>query len=427
MSVEKFGTNYILGGQEKAIVQFSADDRSDIPTVIHPASEKNAKYAKWFPANFTGRSGLENMEPSTLLNLIANNNIQLPLLQTNIDFCLGDGIGLFNKKIVDGKVIYERVLSNDIEQWMLEDNYQDKLRQKTTDLYMLGNCFSEMVFSKSGTVLSTAHMMPTEARSSVINNKRIIEKYFIGDWINSSLLKDKETVDSYENVAGKNKLTKAIVHGKKYFPGQHHYGIPVWWGVKNWIYLANQIPLFHLAGLTKGYNMRWHIKIPVSYFDQFPENERAKEEEELMDRMDKYLAGAENAGKAFVSRFSQNHPEWKIEPLSSEIYDDAYKDIFTHSNTALSSANNIDPSLAGYDTSGKLSSGSEKRNSYLIHTTLKTPYYRSILLKELYLIKKHNKWDPNIEFRFLDTELQTLDVNKSGSQPVVQSSDTNTP
>lgn len=429
MAVEKFGTNYVVGGTEKAVVSFETGDRNETGILAPTPFDKKRKFASWFPSDFVGRSGLENTEPSTLLNLIANNNIQLPLLQTNIDFCLGDGIGLFKKVLVNGKVEFERVIDNDIESWLLENVYEEKLRMKATDLYMLGNCFSEMVFSNSKEVISTKHVMPTEARSSVVSKDGIIDTYYIGDWVGyKSDIKNKVPIDSYDRLSVNDnaKFKKAILHGKKYFPGQHHYGIPVWWGVKKWIDLANQIPLFHLSGLTKGYNLRWHIQIPSNYFDQYPVEKRREMEEEIMGNMDKFLSGVENVGKAFVSQYTLNQPEWKISSLNAEIYDDAYKDIFSHSNTALSSANNIDPSLAGYDTSGKLSSGSEKRNSYIIHTTLKTPYYRNILLRELNIIKKHNKWDKGIIFKFLDTELQTLDVNKSGSQSVVQTSDTNT-
>lgn len=423
MAVEKFGNSYILGGNNDIIVSF--DDRgSSIQGTS--SSTSNKKYAEWFGASFAGNNGNVNQEPSTLLNLIANNNLLMPLLQTNIDFCLGDGVGLFKKSIIKGQVNYERILNSEIESWMDENSYHDHLRKITTDLYMLGNYASESLFSNNGKVLSVNQIMPTEFRTSIINNKRIIEKYFIGDWITKGDLKDKNIVFSYEYFKdSKKKPTKCIIHGKKYFPGQHHYGIPIWWGVKNWINLANQIPLFHLAGLTKGYNIRWHVQIPANYFEQFPEKDRTKEEEELMQGMDRFLSGANNAGKAFTSKYGQNQPEWKITALNAEIYDDAYKDIFMHSNTALSSANNIDPSLAGYDITGKLSSGSEKRNSYIIHTTLKTPYYRSIILKELNMVKMHNKWPADIEFKFLDTELQTLDVNKSGSTNVVQNSDTN--
>jgi hypothetical protein len=86
----------------------------------------------------------------------------------------------------------------------------------------------------------------------------------------------------------------------------------------------------------------------------------------------------------------------------------------------MSSANNIDPTLAGYDITGKLSSGSEKRNSYLIHIALKTPMPRKILLKWLYDVRDLNGWPPDMVFAFKDIEITTLDVNPTGTQNTVQ-------
>lgn len=419
--------NYILGKENDAVL-LSIDNREEYPIAIYPRGRSGKQWARWFPY---GKYDEVDREPQVLLNLVKNNNLQVPLLNTNVDFVIGNGIGTFKKIIDNGKTRLEPYGPYpETDTWM-EDNEVDLTEmQLATDYYYTGNYFLEGVLNAEKKIASIKHHHPTDARASLLDKETgKVEYYFIGDFRSGKAKFDpkypndpkKSTVKRIRSFNKKSLASKFIWHGKIYFPGEYYYGIPWWHGVKDWIRLANKIPLFHLSGLTKGYNIRWHIKIPLSYFEQFTENEKSAEEDKILNELDAMLAGAENAGKAFVSRFSdeKNYPEWKIEPLQSELYDDAYKDTFSQSNTALSSANNIDPSLAGYDITGKLSSGSEKRNSYLIHLALKTPRPRKLLLKWLYDVRDINKWPADMVFAFKDIEITTLDVNPTAVQNIV--------
>ena len=422
--------HFVLGGQqEAAFLSYDKTDRDQHPVTIYPGSRQTGKWAKWFPYGLYDEI---DKEPQVLLNLVKYNNLQVPLLNTNVDFVIGNGVGLFKKVITpEGKLTIQPYPLPEVEDWMKENEVDHVETKLATDFYYTGNCFLEGVITGEKKVSTIKHHHPTNARAGLLDPETgEIEYYFIGDFKSGKAKFDpkypndlkKSTVKRVRAFDKKSLSSKFIWHGKQYFPGEYYYGLPWWYGVKDWIRLANQIPIFHIAGLTKGYNIRWHIKIPISYFEQFPENERASEEDKIMQELDSMLSGAENAGKAFISRFSndKDYPEWKIESLKSELYDEAYKDIFQHSNTALSSANNIDPSLAGYDITGKLSSGSEKRNSYLIHLALKTPRPRMILLKWLYDVKELNGWPEDLIFAFKDIEITTLDVNPTGTQNTVR-------
>jgi hypothetical protein len=419
--------NYVLGKQDDAIL-LSIEDRADAPaTSFYPRGQSRKGWARWFPYGVYNEI---DKEPQILLDLVKYNNLQAPLLNTNVDFVIGNGVGTFRKIIENGKTRLEPFNDVVIDAWLKQNEVDFIMMKIATDYYYTGNYFLEGILRGDRTVSTIKHHAPTDARASLIDNETgKVEYYFIGDFRSGKarydpkhpLDKKKSNIEKIRAFNLQSLSTKFIWHGRQYYPGEYYYGIPIWYGVKDWIRLANKIPVFHLAGLTNGYNIRWHIKIPISYFEQFPQNERANEEDKLMNELDAMLSGAANAGKAFISRFSdeKNYPEWKIESLQSEIYDDAYKDIFSHSNTALSSANNIDPSLAGYDITGKLSSGSEKRNSYLIHLSLKTPRARKILLKWLYDVRDLNQWPPDVVFAFKDIEVTTLDVNPTGTQNTV--------
>ncbi|WP_126244131.1 hypothetical protein [Chitinophaga rhizosphaerae] len=411
------GGVYIVGGPVAAsYVSFEA-----APIAGRKGKEKH--WAYWFQSS---DSAEVDREPGILLNLIKNNNLQLPLLNTNVDFLVGNGVGIFRRDFSSGKSKLVPALNPEIEAWLDRNDVDDIMDKLATDFFYLGNFFLEGRLQGDRRVYSVKHQHATDVRAELINQRTgKIEHYYLGDFLSGKAKyvegnPERSTVQRVRSFNAIYPPAKFIWHGRKYFPGQKYYGIPSWWGVKTWIRLANQIPIFHLSGLTKGYNIRWHIKIPLSYFDQFPPGEKSAREEELMVQLDQLLSGAENHGKAFISRFQDGkYPEWKIEPLKGELYDEAYRDTYQQSNTALSSANGVDPSLAGYDTTGKLSSGSEKKNSYNIHVALKTPRPRKILLSWLYDVARLNRWDPTIEFGFKDFEITTLDENPTGVQNVI--------
>ena len=418
------GHVFIVGGdKESSLVSLSSDRGSSISS----KGSRDKIWARWFNSGLAHET---DKEPQILLDLVKNNNLQMPLLNTNVDFCIGNGIGLFTREQLNGKTRLNPAQDPIIEKWMEENSVNIAMNELATDLYYTGNYFLEGILRGDRSMSSVQHKHPTDCRAEIIDSHTgRIEHYYVGDFAGGKAKYDvsapndpkKSTVKKVKSFNSLYPSAKFIWHGKQYFPGQKYYGIPQWWGVKNWIRLSNQIPVFHLSGLTKGYNIRWHIKIPLSYFEQFPEAQRQSEEDDILGDLDALLSGAENHGKAFISRFSdeKKYPEWKIEPLKGELYDEAYKDIFMHSNTALSSANGVDPSLAGYDTAGKLSSGSEKKNSYNIHIALKTPRPREILLKWLYDVQKINKWNPAVVFAFKDFEITSTDVNPTGVQNTV--------
>jgi len=170
-----------------------------------------------------------------------------------------------------------------------------------------------------------------------------------------------------------------------------YYAHPKYWGAKTWISLANAIPLFHLNNLENGYNVRFHIEIPIGYFADTTvtyETEELKEEaikneeaarQEFLDLVNNFLSGIENAGRALFTTYDYNetlgkeYPGIKITPIDFDMKDEALIKLFEASNTAAVSSQGVHPTLAAIAQAGKLSSGSEMRNAYNIYLAVKTP------------------------------------------------------
>jgi hypothetical protein len=148
--------------------------------------------------------------------------------------------------------------------------------------------------------------------------------------------------------------------------------------------------------------------------------DRQGKERELKQQMNDFLAGAENAGKAFYSKFAigpdgKPMAGWKITPIEDKTKYDAYLEDFNTSNQAITSAHNINPSLASINTEGNLSSGSEMRNAFNIFNEISLNSEKKLILEPLLWAKNYNFPDKKgVKIGFKTVELTTTDLVKSG-------------
>lgn len=391
------------------------DERSNLSSFT--SSDKHP-WAKW---------GQDNLLPDRIVQLVYDNNIKPELINTTANFIVGQGILLTKKVLKKGKLETILVSNSEIEDWFEENDIHDYLKSQATNFCFFANTFSEIVLTYERKAASIINIHGNDIRAEKHNkNTGKTENYYTnGDWSKAKYVAGKPKESNVEKIPSFNKLyptlhSKFIFHGKEDMPGQPYYSVPTWLGTKAWTELANEIPRWHLAGIKNGYNIRWHIKIPRSYFDQYGKD-AIKMERQVRDEMNQWLAGVKNVGKAFVSRYA-NDPDkegWKIEALKYDLHDEAFSKLFEQSNQANAAGHGLHTTLAGIDTQGKLSSGSEMRLAYQIHIALKTFSPRKVLLKPLKIIQKLNGWDPTINFAIQDIDITTLDVNPTGTKNII--------
>lgn len=424
-STDSINEPFLVGkGDNSAVVSFAAvgTDRLEADGNTMP----NARgWVDWYRNS-------RNLEPDDIISLLVANNINPGILDTIRDFIIGSGVKLYQNMYTDGKL--DRKLLDPqqyaaVSEWLEATGVDDVMSYLCKDILWFGNCFPSLIYTKDKKIYGVKHIDATTVRSGVMDDFQHVDAFFIcDDWAKPTYdernPKDGNVrlVKGYDRMAAEKGYPQAIWHLKDYMPGYPYYSLPSWHGAKNWIKLANEIPKWHLGGIQNGYNIKYHIQIPLSYFQQFPEEKRQAEKERLRASMDEWLSGAENANKSFVSFIAQNSVEtdrWKIEPINVKLNDAAFTTLFEQSNMAMTSAHGIHPTLAAVETQGKLSSGSEMRNAALIYMTLKTPRIRRILLKWLYEVKRINGWAKEIEFGFENIEVTKLDVNPTATQSII--------
>lgn len=396
------------------VITFSRQSVASSTQTMGGAASGKSPWVPWYSP--------KNDEPDQIAELILKNNLNAGILRTKVDFVVGKGIVAYYENIVNGK--RERsLIEGEWTEWISETNFQETVRRCATDLEWFGNFFTEFIARNDNKVASVHHLDATRCRLARYDAKGNIPYiYHCTDWAKPRLIKgDKD--GNMSAIPTSIKEDKFAKHYRNYVPGYAYYSPPSWIGCRNYILLANAIPEFHANGLRNGYHLKYHIIVPQSYIDAFPANEKDQRKAELRDNMDKFLSGAENAGKAFMSfarsMDNKNFEEWKIIPLENKLNDSAYTALFDQTNAAIISGHGIDPTLCGIETAGKLSSGSEKRIAAQIYQEWKTAQSRQLLLQPLELVKAMNKWPANLKFGFEDVQITTLDKNPMGAQNTV--------
>jgi hypothetical protein len=388
--------------------------------------------------------GRNNILPYEREELVMQNNIVPELISTKRGIVLGAGLGAYRERFEDGERIKEWVETpQEIQEWFDRVNINQYLRRAAKEVIFHGNLFTELIPGKARTMI--ADIQALRCRDTRAGRKRLngqIPAYYWSEyWARhrnqkpDDLGRRIERIDAFTNL-DEVPRRKAVHHTGDDLYDDGYYYSPAYWGGRQWIQLANCIPEFHIANLKHGYNIRYHIEIPEDYFYDHTAAQQAPNQQadlkqkaanarmDFLDRLNKFLAGAPNAGRAIVTNYDVNKqaglgqfkefPGIKITPLSVDLKDKALLELFEKSNQANISAQGIHPVLASIETAGKLSSGSEMRNAFLSYLAFKAPVIRNILLEPIHIIHRLNKWPRDIKWAFRDIELTKLDENPEG-------------
>jgi hypothetical protein len=365
-------------------------------------------YAKW---------GADNLLPNTMIKLIYENDLKPQLINKRVNFNCGNGVIQYTESEIDsttGRKLKKYIEDPTIKAWLDFNEYNDLNRSVSLDLESFGNCFLEFVLTNGGQVYSVMKHDASHVRCELINQATgRVENFFINpDW--RGLRPGwTETVPSFDP-ANPTKYKKFILHIKQCISGYPYYSPALWIGSQDATEVANTVWKFHKSGLKNGYAIRWHIQIPESYFAQFGPDVKnvEKAKDDVRQSMNQWLAGADNAGKAFVSFLrtinGSNLEEWKITPINADLKDTAFNALFDQTTIVNSRSHGIHPILGGIQLSGRLGSGSEIWTLYHAHIAVETPAPRALLNKPLKLISKMNGWDPQIKFGIDDIDLGSL-------------------
>jgi len=381
--------------------------------------------------------GAKNTLPENRDRLLMESNIVGTLISKKRDIFIGHGLMAYMEVFTDkGKEKIPMEIRPEILEWIEESGYLESYEDPAVlNWYKHANVFAEFVMTKGDKVFSITTQDCKYVRAAEKMNGKIPAYYVCADW-SLAINKRDNPVVAVPAYMKDRKQSEFMMHiGDNTFDDGYYFH-PAYWGGEEWIDLANRIPVFHKSNIKNGYTIRWHIKIPKDYFlDKVAYNAATTEKErktcidnsqtskqKFIDDMNKFLSGEDNAGRAIYTMedfdpILKDYKGIKIEPIEFDMKDESLLKLFEISDKANIAAQGLPATLAGIETQGRLSSGSEIRNflAYYIITSLYRP--RRVVLKPFELMLKLNGWyDQKVKYTFEDIIITKLDEDKSGQQ-----------
>lgn len=378
--------------------------------------------------------GKKNDLPQKREQLVNENNIVPALLQTKRDIILGTGLMAYTEKYVEGERVTEEVpMPTQMADFFEKVNIDRVMEAGARELLIHANIFPEYATDRAGRIIDMkVHRCAYIRAGEKGEDDQVPHWYLSSGWAISRKEEKDKVIKKIPAKTKDKQVGNYLLHlYDDLCRLDDYYYSPSWWGGWQWVDLANTIPQFHRSNLQHGYTIRYHIELPDDYFaddsmvDQEPEDLDKKNDvkaakiSEFLDHVNDFLAGADQAGRSIITTYQVvNGKEIagvKINKVEVDLHDEALIKLFEASNQANISGQGIHPTLAAIETQGKLSSGSEIRNAFMMYLAIKAPRPRAILLRMLEPVYKANGWDRSIKLGFRDIQLTTLDESKTGT------------
>ncbi len=392
---------------------------SNVKTNVVKVTGTEMEAVKW---------GKDNKMPLELIRLVYSNHNKFSLIKTCRDLVLGAGLLFYQRKTDEKKKWAEPVEYAEGYDWLDEVRAYDVMAKVALSYYLSGQGYMGMQRKSDGAqIIGLTHydfptvrlerMKAGAASPAALLLHATWDRDVKGDTVTRVPLYD------FAKEPDRQPRDFALVV-KDGTPGNAYYDLPDWFGSQNHTLIANLISAFHLSGLKNGWNIRYLVEMPATYFARF-EDKAEEMETKFKKELHDFLSGVENVNKALLTKFSIGEDGkpiqgFKITPVTSPGGDDMYLDLAKYADAAQASAHRLHPGLAFADTSGKLfGSGSELRIAYQLHLAMSTPRVRHLLTEPFNrIVARHNGWPKGVRLGFEDTNITTIADNPNGAEKV---------
>lgn len=369
--------------------------------------------------------------PERLLEKLDKLGVMKSALDVNGDMHYGGGVvWATDEYTADGKLLRKLVQIPGWRKWLRDTGYEVTHGEIVDSLEIFYIAFVSFTLDDAGKVASVKLLDTPRCRLGKRDeNGRITKVYYnVHNTVSREKVKPIPIYDPANPRKNRNFVYPIQYRtlGKIYYPEPNYYAT----FRAGWADVAIKVASFMKNVYTNMISIKYHLRIPLSSlkahykkWDEKTEQEQIAAIVEFKDKVDSYLAGAENSGKSVYSVFD-DHQDFKhveIEPIKN------FLDIASElpSNLAANSemlfAAGTDPALVGLNNPGgggdlNGSGGSDKRESRKSKQgNLKRE--RAVSLQVLNLIAYLNGYSEDIYPTYLDVDTsQTMDENPTGKK-----------
>jgi hypothetical protein len=431
-TVKKFIKTFTIGaGHVRSFVLPNIDKEKNMPQPIF----------KW---------GANNNFPDELDKKIEmSDNIESGL-QSLTELAFGLGIQVYKNELVDGKIVKTPVIKGPAVDFIRNNNVAEEYLEKAFyNFFRYGNAFASLRRDMRGQVNGLfVYDAPWCRLEKVNQSSLLVENVYVSDQWNTVELRSLTEFSKYKKYVSKianinrynwesffknNKDQFVCWHIADYTPGTRYYGEAPWYPLlRNGIIETDkQTGERFKAYYNKSMSIMYHIEVLDAYIkhkckgDESIDNQE-KVIQDIQQKMDGYLVGSENSYSSIVTTMFRDASGEQQSAIKINVLKNPMDNNSTIKDTQLiaSRINNalrIDDAIINSKISGskEADSGSEKKNALNSHNT-RMALIREKILFPLYMIKKINGWDADIEFGIKVTELESLDKNSTGQKTKLQ-------
>jgi hypothetical protein len=323
------------------------------------------------------------------------------------------------------------------------------MEKSLRDYLKLGVGFVELLMNAEGDKIVGINTINAKyCRLSVANKIGVVEKCVVsGKWPDQPSEGNftvYDVLDEYDPLGDlKRRRYGNQTKGKSFilcirdsWSNNEYYSAPLWYAayLAGWVDIASMIPNFLKKAYANQITWKWHIQIPYSFWDrQFPKNNFADTKlrqdaiESYMDSIEDNLCGTDNADKPIFTFFEINptngkaEEQWIIKPLENKLSNEQNLITSAAANSEIMFAIMVNPNVMGAGMPGGTyagnQGGSNIREAYLVNVA-NAWLDRQTILDPIEIYHRYNGGDENVEWRFRNTVLTTLDTGAGTSKVV---------
>jgi len=385
--------------------------------------------------------GENNDYPSKICDIVDEESNTSAALNFKIKAHYGKGLFAFKKPIINGKEHIEPVDLTlpqyaEIYDFFEASDIENYLEGVITDFEYFINCFTSLIRSKSQKKIARLQRsMAIETRAqkrkkSGLQRGQVLNYYLHEEWKRNIREKDITKIPAFN---ADDPLANPISILQHHQPSANriYYSKAAWHSGYRWIDLAIEISTWILSNIKNSVNIKFMVVIVEEYFElvcprhlyETDEEWYAacdSEEKRILDEIDTFMKGSKNAGKLFSQRGKLGEKGAEkyilVEEFKTGTNHEAYLPAYDTVTAAISTSQNVPPSISGIIMSSKMGSGSDVREQFNHYLQLHTVIPRQTSLEAIYKVKRINQWPRDVFYGYKDVILQTLDKSKTGSE-----------
>jgi hypothetical protein len=404
-------------------------------TDLDKTTVENIEIASWGASNDWPKKADE------IINKVGTLNTGLRFTR---NFTLGQGI--FPCKITgydkDGNEILEAPTDPTLATFANSRLVRRYMEKALRDYLKLGIGYVQLLMNLEGDKIVGINCINAKyCRLSVANpSTGVIEKCIVsGKWPDTpgkGEYQVYDVLDEYDPFADLQRRRFGKKTGGKSFvmcirdswSNNEYYSSALWVAayLAGWIDIAGMVPAFLKKAYANQISWKWHIQIPYAFWDkQFPKTDYPSVEDrkmainDYMDSIEDNLCGTDNADKPIFTFFEINpmngkvEEQWIIKPLENKLSNEQNLITSAAANSEIMFSIMVNPNVMGAGMPGGTyagnQGGSNIREAYLVnvaHAWLD----RQNILDPIEVYHRFNGGEENVEWRFRNTILTTLDT-----------------